>query len=200
MSPVRQGKRNREFGKSFDDLKRDHSSFLDRSDFICAYFGDELIGLLKVVYCGQVAAILNLELKASHEDKRPANALIAKAVELCIGKAKTYLTYGKFNYGNKRRDPLTEFKIRNGFGEISVPRYYVPLTKWGWLCIQLGLHRGLLGLLPSSAIRVLVALRARWYGVFSKISRCSSTTERPNSNRQMGCSSPSAGSSPESDA
>ena len=71
----------------FDQIKRDHCSFLDRSDFICAFFGDELVGLLKVVYRGQVASILNLLPKASHQDKRPANALVAKAlVELCAEK------------------------------------------------------------------------------------------------------------------
>jgi hypothetical protein len=168
VSPLRQGKRNREFGKSFAELKKDHSSFLDRSDFICAYFGDELIGLLKIVYCGQVATILNLEPKATHDDKRPGNALIAKAVELCAAKGMAYVTYGRFNYGNKRGDALQEFKIRNGFGEILVPRFYVPLTNWGCVCLKLGLHRGLLGMLPSRAIRVLLNSRAVWYDLLPK--------------------------------
>lgn len=183
VSPVKQGKRNRQFGKSYAELKKDYSSFLDRSDFICAYFGEELIGLLKIVYCGQVATILNLEAKATHNDKRPANALIAKAVELCTARQMAYLTYGRFHYGNKRGDPLNEFKSRNGFGEIRVPRFYVPLTNWGWLCMKIGVHRGLLGVLPSWAIRLLVDLRAQWYRVVSKMSRCSSMAERPICNR-----------------
>jgi len=29
-----------------------------------------------------------------------------------------------------------------------VPRFYIPLTIWGSLCVKLGLHRGLLGILP----------------------------------------------------
>ena len=49
-SPVRQGRRFPHYGKTFDQVKKDHSSFLDRSDFICAYLGNEFIGFLKIVY------------------------------------------------------------------------------------------------------------------------------------------------------
>jgi len=164
-SPMRQGVRNAHYGKSFDQVRKDHSSFLERSDFICAHFGTELIGLLKIVYRGEVASILNLLPKAGHEDKRPANALVAKAVELCAAKGISYVTYGLFNYGNKRDSPLREFKVRNGFGEILVPRFYVPLTRWGMLCMKLKLHRGLLGILPHSVIALGVGARAKWYNL-----------------------------------
>ena len=162
-SPVRQGVRNYYFGRSFDQLRKDYSSFLDRSDFICAYVGDELIGFLKIVYRGEVASILNFTPKPSHSDKRPANALIAKAVELCDEKGISFLTYGMFNYGNKRESPLREFKIRNGFEEVLVPRYYISLTNWGALCMKVGLHRGLLGILPNRLITLGVGLRTKWY-------------------------------------
>src|SRR5437773_2109408 len=79
-------------------VKKDQSSFLDRSDFICAHLADELIGFLKLVYRGETASILQLLPKASHNDKRPANALVAKAVERCEARAVSYLTYGMFNY------------------------------------------------------------------------------------------------------
>ena len=62
------------------------------------------------------------------EDKRPANALIAKMVEVCEAKGISHLIYGLYNYGNKRNSSLLEFKIRNGFEEFLVPRYYIPLT------------------------------------------------------------------------
>jgi len=164
-SPTRQGRPNAHYGKSFDEVKRDHSAFLDRSDFICAYFEKELIGFLKIVYKGEVAAILNLAAKASHNDKRPANALIAKAVELCEAKSVSFLTYGMFNYGNKRDSPLREFKSRNGFVEVLTPRFYVPLTKWGMLSLKAQLHRGLLGIFPHSMIKVAVNARAKWYSL-----------------------------------
>ena len=193
-SPIVQGRSNRYYGKKFDEVKKDHSAFLDRSDLICAHFGNELVGFLKVVYRGEVASILGFLTKASHSDKRPANALIAKAVECCAARGTTYLTYGKFNYGNKRNSPLREFKIRNGFGEVLVPRFYVPLTVRGMIYMKLKLHRGLLGILPHRVIALGVSARARWLKIKQSTRRCSSMVERPNSNRQMGCSNPPAGS------
>jgi hypothetical protein len=164
-SPIRQGVRNVQYGKSFDETKKDYSSFLERSDFICAYFGSELIGFMKVVYRGEVASILNFLPKASHDDKRPANALMAKAVELCAAKGVSFVTYGLFNYGNKRDSPLREFKIRNGFGEILVPRFYVPLTRWGAFCMRLKLHRSLLGILPHGVITLGLTAREKWHNI-----------------------------------
>ncbi len=193
-SPERQGRPNTHHGKTFDQVKKDYSSFLDRSDLIGAYFGNELIGLVKIVYRGEVASILQCLPKTSHHDKRPANALLAKAVKLCEEKGISYLTYGMFRYGNKHDSPLLEFKIRNGFEEMLAPRFYVPLTRWGALCIKLKLHRGLLGILPHDVIMLGVSARAKWYNFKYRMSRCSSMSERPNSNRQMGCSNPPAGS------
>src|SRR5208283_5155978 len=125
-------------------------------------------------------AILNLAVKASQNDKRPANALIAKAVELCEKRGVCSLTYGMFNYGNKQDSPLREFKSRNGFEEVLTPRYYVPLTGWGRLAMKLGLHRGLLGILPPSVIAWGLNARSRWYHFKNFLSRCSSMLERPN--------------------
>ena len=195
-SPIRQGIPFSHYGKPFEQVKKDQSSYLDRSDFICAYVGSELIGFLKLVYAREVASILLMLPRVSQDDKRPANALIAKAVELCEAKGILYLTYGMFNYGNKRDSPLREFKIRNGFGEVLVPRYYVPLTIWGALCVKMKLHRGVMGILPHSVITAGVRARAVWYSFKFKKSRCSSMSEHPNSNRQMECSNPPAGSKP----
>lgn len=193
-SPVRQRVPFSHYGKTFDQVKKDQSSFLDRSDYICAYVGNELIGFLKLVYRGNIASILQLLPRASEQDRRPANALLAKAVELCAARGLAYLTYGLFNYGNKQDSPLREFKVRNGFSEILVPRYYVPITMLGALSIKTGLHRGLLGILPHRVITAGVNARAVWYDIKQKMSRCSSMSERPNCNRQMECSNPSAGS------
>ena len=193
-SQMRQGRLNAHYGKSFDDVRKDHSSFLDRSNFICAHLGDELIGFLKVVYRGEVASILNLAVKATHNDKRPANALIAKAVELCETREVRFLTYGLFNYGNKRESPLREFKSRNGFQEVLTPRFYVPISRWGVLCMKAKLHRGLLAILPHSIITIGVNARAKWYNFKQSMSRCSSMAEQPKSIRQTGRSNPPAGS------
>jgi hypothetical protein len=68
-SPVRQQRSFDHYGKTFDQVRKDQSSFLDRSDFICAYLGEELIGFLKLVYIGRVASILQLLPKASPRTK-----------------------------------------------------------------------------------------------------------------------------------
>ena len=193
-SPMRQGRRYSHYNKSFEQVKKDHSAFVDRSDFICAYLGSEIIGFLKIVYRGEVASILQLTPKLSHSDKRPANAMLAKAIERCSEKGISCVTYGLFNYGNKGNTPIREFKVRNGFGEILVPRYYVPLTAWGAICVRTKLYRGLLGILPQGVIAFAVRARATMYDVKQRMSRCSSMSERPNSDRQMERSIPPAGS------
>lgn len=189
-----QGVANPYFGKSFEEVKKDHLSFVDRSDFVCACSGNELLGLLKIVYRGEIASVLSFISKPNQTDKRPANALIAKAVELCAEKGVSYLTYGNFNYGNKRDSPLRQFKIRNGFDEVLVPRFFVPLTAWGTVCLKLKLHRGFLGILPHNVIALGLRARSKWFEVRESTRRCSSMSERPNSDRQMGRSNPPAGS------
>jgi len=164
-APMKQGRPNDHYGKSVDQVTKDQESFLDRSDFICAHVGDEMVGYLKLVYRRKVAAILNLSCKASHFDKRPSNALLAKAIELCEGEGISHLTYGKFNYGNKRDSSLREFKIRNGFKEMLMPRFYAPLTPWGAACVKLKLYRGLVGMLPENVIVLGVSARAKWYNM-----------------------------------
>ncbi len=191
-SPLRQGKVFTHYGKTLDQVTKDQADFLDRSDYICAYAGQELIGVVKLIYRGDVASILTFLPKARHNDKRPANALIAKVVELCEEKKMSYLTYGMFNYGNKRDTPLREFKIRNGFSEVLVPRFYVPLTIKGAISVRLKLHRGLLGLLPHRVITILVNARAKLQAIY--LSRCSSMSERSHRMRQMERSTPPAGS------
>jgi hypothetical protein len=161
-SLVRQGRHFPHFGKSFEEVKKDYSSFVDRSDFICANHGTELIGILKVVYRRDIASILQLLVKLGHQDKRPANALLAKAMEICVNKGISYVTYGRFKYGNKGENSLTEFKIRHGFREVLVPRYYVPLTARGAAWRRLRLYRGLMGILPSGIIRVGLKSRLVW--------------------------------------
>lgn len=198
-SPIRQGKPNAHYGKSLDQVKKDHESFVERSEFLCAYFEEKMIGYLKVVYKGDVAAILNLAVMASHNDKRPANALIATAVEHCAARHISFLTYGFFNYGNKKESPLREFKTRNGFEEVLTPRYYVPLTNWGGLVLKLNLHRGLLGMLPEGVIAFAGDARLRWYNFKQFLSRCSSMLERPNRIRQTERSNPPAGSNSDSE-
>ncbi len=162
-TPMKQGEPFAHYGKGFEVVKRDYGTFLDRSEFLCAYFDQELIGILKLVFVGSVASIMQIITKTKHYDKRPTNILIAKAVEAAEKRGCQFLIYGKYIYGNKTNSSLTEFKRRNGFEKIVLPRYYVPLTTRGELALRLGLHRGFLDLLPAGLITALLALRGKYY-------------------------------------
>jgi hypothetical protein len=159
-APIRQGRRFWHYGKDFETVRGENSTYLDRSEFLGAYSGDELVGFMKFVYVGRVAVMMQILSKIAHADSRPVNALIAKAVEVCADKGIAYLMYGKYTYGNKTGSQLAEFKRRNGFVQMDYPRYYVPLTLRGRLAVRLGLHRGLLGLLPPSVIASLWRVRS----------------------------------------
>jgi hypothetical protein len=167
-SPIRQGMRNAYYGLSADDTWKRYSEFDGRCDFLCAYSGENMIGFLHLVYRQDVAAILNLTVKSSQFDKRPANALVARAAEICEERGISHITYGLYNYGNKRDSSLREFKIRNGFKELLIPRYFVPITPWGSACMKVNLHRGLIGILPPSVISAGLRSRAFWFQKFRK--------------------------------
>jgi hypothetical protein len=175
-SPVRQGKRFYHFGKDPATIKKEQGEYIERSEFLGAYHQDELIGFIKLVYVDRVAKIMQILAKNAHYDKRPMNALISKAVEVCNKKGISYLIYGNFSYGNKVMSPLAEFKVRNGFEPMPFPRYYVPLTLKGSLALKIKLHRGLIGMLPSGLINLLLRVRSVFVGIRSR--RFVSSSER----------------------
>jgi hypothetical protein len=167
-TPVRQGRRFWHYGKDVQTIRAENSSFLDRSEFIGAYFNDELIGFIKVVYVGKIARIMQILSANAHYDKRPANALLAKAIENSCHKGMSYFVYGRYFYGNKGDTPITEFKRRNGFERIIVPRYFVPLTAKGRLVLALNLHQGVKNLIPRPIINSLLDIRSRVYSVLPR--------------------------------
>lgn len=158
-TPVRQGRPFWHYGKDFDAIKRMHATYLDRCDFIAAYFQDELVGYIKMVYADRIAFIFHIIAANDHYDKRPMNAMIAKAVEVCARKGVQYFVYDQYSYGNKSQSTLAEFKRRNGFQQVDFPIYYVPLTWKGAVYTGLRLYRGLIGLLPEPVLLRAIALR-----------------------------------------
>lgn len=159
--PVRQKSRFWHYGKSFDAVKAENATYLDRSRFIGAYLGSELIGFIKMVHVDGGARFMQVLAKSQHHDKRPMNLLIAKAVEICEEQKSGFVIYAKYNYGNKTFSSLTEFKRRNGFKKMSYPTYFVPLNLKGRVSVGLKLHRGLLGILPGFLITMLMQTRRR---------------------------------------
>jgi len=145
------------------EVERDYSTLIDRSAYLGAYHQEELIGFIKIVYMGEIAAILQLLCKPSHYDKRPANALLARAVEISTTKGLTHLVYGQYMYGKRSNSPLLEFKRRNGFERVEIPRYYIPLTFRGRTALALGLHHGWRALVPEPITDLVLRVRSAWY-------------------------------------
>jgi hypothetical protein len=88
---------------------------------------------------------------------------IAHTVQSCAQRGVPRLIYSKFTYGKKQHDTVTVFKERNGFQRVELPRYYVPLTRAGWLGFQLGLHHRMADRLPQPLVTTLRELRSAWY-------------------------------------
>jgi len=161
-TPVRQGKPYWHFQKSFEAVKAEHSTYADRNAFLGAYYEDELAGYIRITYAGRSAHIIQILSKVQHFDKRPMNALLAKAVELCAEMKMSHLVYCNYVY-NDPNSSLTEFKKRSGFEKVLVPRYYIPLTTKGKIALGFGLHRGLTHAMPEALVARAVRLRNRWY-------------------------------------
>lgn len=156
-TPVRQGRAFRHYQKPLEVIQREHSTYLERSEFIGAYVGGELAGFAKLVFQDGWANLMNIIAKVAERDKLPTTALIAKAVERCAEEGVGLLQYGSWS-----RRSMGEFKVHHRFERLEVPRYYVPLTWKGRCALRLGLHRDLWERLPEAWIDHLAEWR-HWY-------------------------------------
>jgi len=162
-TPLRQGKPFWHYDKSFEQIKKIHGTYRERAEYIGAYFENELIGFLKMVYVGNIAKTMNVIGKEKYFHKRITNALVAKAVEICAAKGISYLNYGEYRFPGRKESSLSDFKRRNGFEAFKLPRYYVPLTNKGKLALKLGLHRETNTFVPWPLMKILLELRSRYY-------------------------------------
>jgi hypothetical protein len=158
-TPIRQGRAFWHYGKDFATVRRENATYLERSTFLGAFYQGELIGFLKLVYAGKLASIMQILSKNAHQDKRPSNALIAKAVEVCESQGMHHLVYCKYTYGRKTESHLTEFKKRNGFEQVIYPRYFIALTLRGTIALKLGLHHEWSAILPETLYAFAVSAR-----------------------------------------
>ena len=154
-TPVRQGKRFWHYSKDLVTVKKEMSRDLDRSVFIGAFFDEELIGFIKIIKLEPIANLAQILSMVEHRDKSPTTALIAAGVRFCAENNFKYLTYGNYTYGKKGHDTLTYFKEHNGFSEIKLPRYFIPLTFRGRLILSLKLHNGIRAMIPKRGILAL---------------------------------------------
>ena len=164
-SPVRQGRPFAHYGKDVETVYREEATYLDYSVFIGAFLDEQLIGFVKMVIdeTGTQAGLMNIVSMIRHRDKAPTNALVVEAVRACEARKISYLVYSNFVYGKKQPDSVADFKERNGFLRIDVPRYYVPLTLLGHLAFRSRLHHSLVDRLPEPVVSKLRELRNSWY-------------------------------------
>ena len=162
-NPIRQGRKFWHYGKDLETVRRDNATYVETSDFIASYHGTETIGFIKVVRVGDTGRIMQILSKSAHADKRPTNALLVKAAEVCSSKGIRYFVYGKYTYDNKKNSPIIELKRRHGFVEVPFPRYFLPLTAKGRVALQLGLHESLKKRLPAGLTDWLLKTRAKLY-------------------------------------
>jgi len=144
-TPIRQGRGFPHYGLTVEKVRK--RIFKSRScSYLGAYYQEELIGFIQLVYGDDIAIISQILSLQKHWDKAVNNALISKAVEVCAEKRVPWLMYGRM--GN--HPTLDKFKINNGFSEFPITRYYIPLTWKGKLATKLGLHREIKDVLPPS--------------------------------------------------
>jgi hypothetical protein len=162
--PLRQGRPFKHYDKTLEVLHAEHATFADRSTFIGAYLGDQMIGFIKLVrqpaWMQQLgwASLMQIVSLVAHRDKAPTNALIAKAVALCTADGLPALQYGQWS-----RRSMGDFKLHHGFKPLPVGRWHVPLTLKGRAALALGWHTPLAARLPEQQVDRLVAWRSRWH-------------------------------------
>jgi len=159
-SPLRQGKPFKHYGKDLATLKSSHISFLDRSQFIGAFYGNELIGFIKLVHDEGISHLMQIISKISHRNKAPTNALIAKAVEICAQRGMPYLHYGIWS-----KRGLGDFKKHHAFEKLDLMRYFIPLNVKGKMILALKLHHKFSERLPQKWVDIILGLRSRWNAI-----------------------------------
>ena len=165
-TPIRQGRKFPHYGKDLETVYKEEATYLDESTFIGAYLEDKLIGFIKLIYSaeGSQAGLLNIVSLIEHRDKAPTNALMARAVKVCAERKIPFLVYSNFAYGKRMRDSLSDFKERNAFQRVDLPRYYVPLTPIGHIALRLGAHKRISEQIPEWMMVKLRQVRKVCYG------------------------------------
>lgn len=158
-TPVRQGRKFWHYQRDLDRVRMMNATYLERSVFIGAYLEDELVGFVKYVTVDKTAVLIQILAMDAHREKRPIYALLRETIEQCHADGMTHLTYGKYDYGVNQDSSLKEFKRRNGFVQLSFPRYFVPMTWRGKVAIACGMHLGWRHMIPAPLKGALHRLR-----------------------------------------
>jgi len=157
-TPVRQGRPYPYYGADLETVRKELAKDAERCTFVCAFFGKEMVGFIKLADAGQYTVPFGMVSKMAHRDKSVQNALLAKAVEVSSEKKIPYLLYGFWNEGT-----LNDFKENNGALEYRLPRYYIPLTLKGRVALAMGFHHGIRSRVPPAVKRLFLKYRNRFY-------------------------------------
>ena len=163
-TPVRQGRPFPHYGMTIERAREYAGTFPDRSIYVGAFVGDTMIGFIKLVTdeTRSHACLVHILSMVKHKDKAPTNALIAHAVKACAERGISHLVYENFTYGKKQGDSLSHFKEVNGFSQMDLPRYYIPLTPLGRMAFRLRLHHRFLERIPAPVADKLREFRKAW--------------------------------------
>jgi hypothetical protein len=156
--PIRQGRKFWHYGKEFETIKRDLSSFPECTFFVGAYHKDELIGFMKLFRGDEIVRTVHIIAKLSDRDKCVMDALIAKAVQICDEMKIRHL-----HYGDWASNSLGVFRQKFGFEPHNCSAYYVPLNWRGQLALNAQLHRPLRERLPLDWANRLKGIRTTYY-------------------------------------
>ncbi len=158
-TPVRQERAFPHYGLPLQVVKEGVIPRIDET-YIGAYLQGELVGFINLVSGDRIAIISQILSLQKHSDKAVNNALIAKAVEICVLKKWEWLMYGRI--GN--HPSLDNFKRNNGFRKFPLKRFYLPITRKGRIAIGIGLHRDIKDAMPDRAKFLLIPI----YNWFSR--------------------------------
>ena len=152
-TPIRQERAFAHYGESLQTVAGNMFAAKNNT-FIGAFLEDELVGFIQILYGDQIAILSNILSLQKYWDKALNNAMLAKAVEVCLSKGQRWLMYGRI--GN--HPSLDKFKENNGFVKFPITRYYIPVTGKGRMAIRLGLHRDFKDALPDAIKYPLIPL------------------------------------------
>lgn len=155
--PVRQGRRFCHYHQSASEIEDELSSFIDRSLLVGAYVNGRMAGFMKLYRAEHALRVVHILALLCERDKCVMDALIGKAVELCVQLHHDFLHYGSWTDSG-----IGAFRMKHGFERMEVPRYFAPLNWRGQLILSLNLHHPLRERLPKHMVETLVGLRARW--------------------------------------
>jgi hypothetical protein len=144
-TPIRQERGFPHYGVSLPQVMKEvHSA--QNCTYIGAHLKGELVGFVQLVHGENIEIMSQILSLQRHWDRAVNNALVAKVIEFCAARGARWIMYGRM--GN--HPSLDNFKRSNGFAQVQINRYYIPITRKGKTAAMLGLHKPVKDALPKT--------------------------------------------------